>query len=283
MSDCNPPVGPETGFHLEGYSKQCLSPITDWFRKRNRHIDAEGLANEVLQKLSAFVRTHEVEVFSEDRISALRQILCQQILGREIRRWKAQKRSGNSRVKTTLSLDDLILQLAESSLNGCQSCVDFNDWLQSVCEPLTKRERQIIEWKLESWTLSEIASKLSLSDSTIDRCIEKIKFVIVDRMEKESTRNKKQETRNRQQATGNPTELISKIHDARNGPFAFILLVQSSKQSAEACRGVPGIVVLIHDIELFAPSCARGKDVHPHSIVGKRANLGCNAEYALAC
>ena len=74
MSDRKPPVGPETGFQLEVYSKQCLSPIANWFRKRNRHIDAEGLANEVLQKLIAFVRTHEVEVFSADRISALQEL-----------------------------------------------------------------------------------------------------------------------------------------------------------------------------------------------------------------
>jgi len=86
MSDRKQPVAPETSFHLEDYSKHCIYPIADWFRKRNRHVDAEGLANEVLQKLGSFVCKHEQQVFSEDRIAALRQILCQQTLGREIRR-----------------------------------------------------------------------------------------------------------------------------------------------------------------------------------------------------
>ncbi len=190
MSDRNPSLTLETSFHLDVYSKHCLLLIIDWFRKRNRHIDAEGLANEVLQKLGAFVVEHDAEVFSDNRIVALQQIICKQILGREIRRWKAKKRCGESRDTATLSLEDLILQVAEGTLSRCTSSLDFDDWLQSLCEPLSKRERQVVEWKLEGWTLTEIASKLSLSDSTLDRFMEKIKIVIRFQMEKESAQEK---------------------------------------------------------------------------------------------
>ena len=300
MSDRNPSLTLETSFHLEVYSKQCIHLIIDWFRKRNRHIDAEGLANEVLQKLGAFVGKHDAQVFSDDRIVALRQIICKQILGREIRRWKAKKRCGKSRDKATLSLENLILQVADGPLSNCPSSLEFDDWLQSLCEPLTKRERQIVEWKLEGWTLSEIASKLSLSDSTIDRFMEKIKFVIGVQLEKESVRDERRETRDERRETrderretrdesresrveSRESELKMKMHDARIGQFAFILLDQALKQPTEAREGVLGYADIRHNPELFAPRCARGRDVHPRSIFRKRAYLGCNAKSASVC
>ena len=225
MSHRAPKVASETDFHLEGYANLCSLSIAEWFRKRSRHLDAEGLANEVLQKLGAFVHKHDAQDFSEDRVLSLRHIICRQVLGREIRRWKAKKRSGDSRDKATLSLHDLMLSVPVSLLSTLHDRVEFADWLRYLCEPLSNRERQIVEWRLEGWTLSEIAKKVSLSDSTVDRCMEKIRSLIGSQIENDlaRTKNKEQRTKNKEQRKCQ-IWVIPKIRDAKMVHFAFTLL-----------------------------------------------------------
>lgn len=228
MTARTPAVTLAIATHLEIYSKDQLVPIAHWFRKRNQYIEAEGLANEVMQKLHAYVLQHSEQVFSEDRVSALRQILCKQILGREIRRRNTKKRSGDLRDKATLSRSiELDLLATRGYPNDCQSKVDFDDWLEFLCGTLTNRERRIVEWKLEGWTLREIASKLSLSNATIDRCIEKIKLIIEIRMKNGTGLG---ETRD--QRPDNGARIFFKKHEAKIGPLALLLVEQNSKRFA---------------------------------------------------
>ena len=183
-------------FEITVYSNENLDRITELIRsKAGGHswdfFDPEDLANKALRKLWKCTILHPDCCRDKEWIDKEVSTIVVRIWIDEVRReLKKRNLSGSGAVCVSL-FGGLDVQVADL---GQEFEAALRELLEHIKADLTPRQKRIIDLRMEKQEQSDIALKLKISESTIDKEIVSIKKKIVLSMAKISTNDQRPTT-----------------------------------------------------------------------------------------
>ncbi len=234
-------------FDLSVYSRCNFDRIVESIRTKGRghfwdFFDPEDLANKALRKLWRYTNKHRDCCHDKERIEKVVSTIVVRIWIDEVRRELKKRNLRGSGTLCVSLFDRLDSELADS---GQEFEIALRELLEHVKAELTPRQKRIVDLRITKQEESEIALKLGVSESTIDREMVSIRNKIVASLakisgnEQRTTNNEQRTTNNEQRTTNNEQRTTNnevatrleeivlqyfKIVDASHAVFSSILV-----------------------------------------------------------
>jgi len=217
-------------FDITVYSNDNFGRIVALFRRKGRghywvFFDPEDLANEALRKLWTYTVKHPECCGDKGWIDKVVSTIIARIWIDEVRR-ELKIRNLRGRGILCVSLFDRVdLELADS---GQEFEIALRELLEHVKAELTPREKRIVDLRIAKHEESEIALKLGVSESTIDREMVSIRNKSLRSWRRfPATSNEQRATSDERRGRTRLEEIVLqyfKIVDASHAVFSSILV-----------------------------------------------------------